>query len=125
MVIGRPVNTLSKLLTLNLASLKAPDNTNIRERRYPINPKCIKLIFHVITTGATPKEIKSERESSSFPKSLVTLKNLATLPSNLSVTAAIIISRQEYIITEEEPLIASKIATIPRDKFVEVIILGI
>ena len=41
--------------------------------------------------GATPKDTRSARESNSFPKSLLTCRKRAILPSYLSTKAAAII----------------------------------
>jgi len=46
-------------------------------------------VKNIKKAGATPKEIRSDKESNCFPKSLDTFKNLAILPSYLSIKAAI------------------------------------
>lgn len=67
--------------------------------------------------GATPNEIKSDRESSSFPNSLVLSSILATFPSNLSVNAATITSKDAWI---SSPLKQKSKAIIPSDRFINV-----
>lgn len=91
-VIGTPVYTPSKLDILYLANLKAPQIGNNNNTLNPINPKgpySDKLyIINIKIDGATPKDTKSAKESSSLPTSLVTLRYLAILPSYLSTSPA-------------------------------------
>lgn len=84
-VIGTPVNTLLNSLQLYLASLKAPATGKITVMIIPKIPKDLKLNKeYARTAGATPKDTRSAKESSSFPSSLFVFKNLATVPSYLS-----------------------------------------
>lgn len=126
MVIGTPVYILSNTVTLKRASLYAPAIGKTRQSRYPKIPKPLKLSTHVITEGATPKEIKSDSESNSFPSSLDAFSFLAILPSNLSISAATIISKDA--ITSEFPallLLTVNIKAVkPKDIFVKVKMLG-
>ena len=77
----------------------------------------------------TPKDIKSDKESNSFPKSLTTLKCLAALPSNLSVNAANSTNKEALIkaLMDLSALtwVDKIIATTPKDKFKSVKIFGI
>jgi hypothetical protein len=97
-VMGTPIKTLLKSIELYLASLYAPAIGNTSTSRYPARPKLTKLYkLNTRIDGATPKDTKSARESSSFPISLDTCKNLATLPSYLSIKPAIIINKQAHL----------------------------
>ena len=120
---------LLKGVTLYLASLYAPAIGNIMDNKYPKIPKLEKLIFQATITGATPNDIKSDKESNSFPKSLTTLKCLAALPSNLSVNAATSISKEALIKALIDFLLSAWvdkiIATTPKDKLISVKTFGI
>ena len=128
-VIGTPWNTLLNVVILYLASLYAPAIGNIKVIKYPKMPKCTKLMFQAITIGATPKDIKSAKESSSFPRSLTTSKCLAAFPSNLSVNAASITSKDALIKRLIELLLKlsqdNNIAITPKERLIKVKIFGI
>ena len=61
------------------------DESFVKFALYDSNNKNIRI------DGATPKDTKSARESNSFPKSLLTCRKRAILPSYLSTKAAAII----------------------------------
>lgn len=128
-VIGIPWNTLLNGVTLYRASRYAPAIGNVIGKIYPNTPHCMKLIFQAIIIGATPNDIRSDRESNCFPNSLTTSKCLAAFPSNLSVTAASIMSSDALIKRLMELFLCDwqdkRIATTPKDKLIKVNIFGI
>lgn len=121
-VMGMPVKTLLKVDTLYLASLKAPAIGKSIVITYPIILNSPRKVFQLKTAGAAPKEIKSARESSSFPRGLSALKNLAILPSYLSTSAAAIMNPADTAGLSER---VNKMASIPQAKFIKVNTLGI
>lgn len=113
---GMPTKCTEKSVMLNLARRKAPAITKIRTGIYPQKPKILRLTFHAVTAGATPKDIKSDKESSSFPKLLGTFNFLAIFPSILSTNAAIMMRIAAVFIFDDN------IANTPKDKFRKVIV---
>jgi len=70
-VIGMPVKTLLKSVQLYLAKRKAPATGNNTNKILPKTPTLLNQYREKAKIdGATPKETKSARESSSFPSSL-------------------------------------------------------
>lgn len=97
-VIGTPVYTPSKSEMLYLASLKAPAIGNSTKITYPNIGRLISWNNKNATkAGATPKDTKSANESSSLPISESTFKNLAILPSYLSMSPAKRINKQAIL----------------------------
>ena len=111
---------------LYLASLNAPHIGTVIKIAIPTIPfGPIKLRLkhaYINSEGATPKETKSERESSSFPNSLETLRNLAILPSYLSTKPANSINTLDKIKFFSD---VNNNEITPQDKFIKVKMLGI
>ena len=80
------------VFTLKRANLNATQITYIKQTSHPNLPSSFNFQKYIIKAGATPKLIMSVKESNSFPTFEVPLINLAILPSNPSMTAAIIIA---------------------------------
>ena len=75
-------------MTLNLASLSAPQTTNRKAASQPNLPYGLSAQLKAIRAGATPKETRSARESYWTPNLLVAPDSFATFPSRASKTAA-------------------------------------
>lgn len=85
--IGSPLKYLDSIVsfcTLNLASLKAPQTTYMKEASQPSRPNGCRAQRNASSAGATPKATKSDKESYSEPNWLVDRVKRAILPSRVS-----------------------------------------